>query len=161
MLVTSAFCWFFIHLSLRRIPLIKGKTARQTLQEKGLWDKYRKMYPYNPMAKFQAGSESMTNDADVSPEQRWFRLNSSYCLTCVALALRTLYRDLYASECTKSRYTKLRRRKNVVTSSAAPATLKNTKRLIFYALNQAVNLSLVNLSSCVPLVVLLWSDLHR
>ncbi|XP_041801022.1 pepsin A-like [Chelmon rostratus] len=51
---------------LHRIPLIKGKTARQTLQEKGLWDKYRKMYPYNPMAKFQAGSESMTNDADLS-----------------------------------------------------------------------------------------------
>ncbi|XP_070823755.1 pepsin A-like [Chaetodon trifascialis] len=51
---------------LHRIPLIKGKTARQDLQEKGLWDKYRKMYPYNPMAKFVAGSESMTNDADLA-----------------------------------------------------------------------------------------------
>ncbi|XP_076597049.1 pepsin A-like [Chaetodon auriga] len=51
---------------LHRIPLIKGKTARQDLQEKGLWDKYRKLYPYNPMTKFQAGSESMTNDADLS-----------------------------------------------------------------------------------------------
>ncbi|XP_039656929.1 pepsin A-like [Perca fluviatilis] len=52
---------------LHRIPLIKGKTARQALQEKGLWEKYRLMYPYNPMAKFdQSGIESMTNDADLS-----------------------------------------------------------------------------------------------
>uniref|UniRef100_A0A8C4NRN2 pepsin A n=1 Tax=Dicentrarchus labrax TaxID=13489 RepID=A0A8C4NRN2_DICLA len=50
-----------------KIPLIKGKTARQALQEKGLWEEYRKMYPYNPMAKFiQSGTESMTNDADLS-----------------------------------------------------------------------------------------------
>nr|XP_046252697.1 pepsin A-like [Scatophagus argus] len=50
-----------------RIPLIKGKTARQALKEKGLWEKYRKMYPYNPLAKFiQTGTESMTNDADLS-----------------------------------------------------------------------------------------------
>ncbi|TDH10797.1 hypothetical protein EPR50_G00077340 [Perca flavescens] len=52
---------------LHRIPLIKGKTARQALQEKGLWEKYRMMYPYKPMAKFdQSGIESMTNDADLS-----------------------------------------------------------------------------------------------
>uniref|UniRef100_A0A8C9XS79 pepsin A n=1 Tax=Sander lucioperca TaxID=283035 RepID=A0A8C9XS79_SANLU len=52
---------------LHRIPLIKGKTARQDLQEKGLWEKYRELYPYNPMAKFdQSGTESMTNDADMS-----------------------------------------------------------------------------------------------
>ncbi|KAM3872494.1 pepsin A-like [Diretmus argenteus] len=50
-----------------RVPLIKGKTARQTLQEKGLWEEYRTKYPYNPMAKFyQRGTESMTNDADMS-----------------------------------------------------------------------------------------------
>ncbi|XP_068453350.1 pepsin A-like [Clinocottus analis] len=50
-----------------KIPLIKGKTARQDLQEKGLWEEYRKQYPYNPMAKFfQGGSEAMTNDADLS-----------------------------------------------------------------------------------------------
>ncbi|XP_034446257.1 pepsin A-like [Hippoglossus hippoglossus] len=52
---------------LHRIPLIKGKTARQDLQEKGLWEEYRKQHPYNPMAKFiQSGTESMTNDADLS-----------------------------------------------------------------------------------------------
>ncbi|KAK5925765.1 hypothetical protein CgunFtcFv8_021397 [Champsocephalus gunnari] len=50
-----------------RIPLIKGKTAREALQEKGIWEEYRKEHPYNPMAKFyQSGTESMTNDADLS-----------------------------------------------------------------------------------------------
>ncbi|XP_071332155.1 pepsin A-like [Trachinotus anak] len=52
---------------LHKMPLIKGKTARQALQEKGLWDEYRKEHPYNPMAKFiQTGAEPMTNDADLS-----------------------------------------------------------------------------------------------
>ncbi|KAM9856034.1 pepsin A-like [Aulostomus maculatus] len=50
-----------------RVPLIKGKTAREALMEKGLWEEYRKMYPYNPMVKFvQGGTEAMTNDADLS-----------------------------------------------------------------------------------------------
>uniref|UniRef100_A0A3Q3KGC1 pepsin A n=1 Tax=Monopterus albus TaxID=43700 RepID=A0A3Q3KGC1_MONAL len=56
-----------IYSSVCRVPLIKGKTARQTLHEKGLWEEYRKMHPYNPMAKFhQYGVEPMTNDADLS-----------------------------------------------------------------------------------------------
>ncbi|XP_062396466.1 pepsin A-like [Sardina pilchardus] len=54
-----------------RVPLIRGKTARQTLQEKGLWEEYRKKFPYQPMVKFQHtlrlnGVETMTNDADIS-----------------------------------------------------------------------------------------------
>ncbi|KAL6458910.1 hypothetical protein MHYP_G00323820 [Metynnis hypsauchen] len=50
-----------------RVPLIKGKTARQRLQEKGLWDTYRRSHPYTPWTKFvQNGQESMTNDADLS-----------------------------------------------------------------------------------------------
>uniref|UniRef100_A0A3Q0R5Q3 pepsin A n=1 Tax=Amphilophus citrinellus TaxID=61819 RepID=A0A3Q0R5Q3_AMPCI len=50
-----------------RMPLIKGKSARQNLKEKGLWEEYRKKYPYNPAAKFDtSGTESMTNDADLS-----------------------------------------------------------------------------------------------
>ncbi|XP_017338171.1 pepsin A [Ictalurus punctatus] len=52
------------------VPLIKGKSARDALEEKGLWEKYRKMYPYNPMVKFTqsyaVGYESMTNDADLA-----------------------------------------------------------------------------------------------
>uniref|UniRef100_A0A3P8TSX7 pepsin A n=1 Tax=Amphiprion percula TaxID=161767 RepID=A0A3P8TSX7_AMPPE len=52
---------------LHKMPLIKGKTARQTLKEKGLWEEYRKKHPYSPMVKFlQTGTESMTNDADLS-----------------------------------------------------------------------------------------------
>lgn len=53
-----------------RVPLKKGKTARQRLQEQGLWEDYRLKHPYNPMAKFDdrfaVGKEAMTNDADVS-----------------------------------------------------------------------------------------------
>ncbi|XP_028266295.1 pepsin A-like [Parambassis ranga] len=52
---------------LHKIPLIKGKTARESLKEKGIWEKFRKEHPYNPMVKFdQTGSEPMTNDADLS-----------------------------------------------------------------------------------------------
>uniref|UniRef100_A0A4W6CGJ8 pepsin A n=2 Tax=Lates calcarifer TaxID=8187 RepID=A0A4W6CGJ8_LATCA len=52
---------------IHRMPLIKGKTARQALQEQGLWEEYRKKHPYNPMVKFtQTGTEPMTNDADLS-----------------------------------------------------------------------------------------------
>lgn len=53
-----------------RVPLIKGKSAREALEEKGLWEQYKKMYPFNPMAKYTqsyaVGYESMTNDADVN-----------------------------------------------------------------------------------------------
>ena len=54
-----------------RISLIKGKTARETLMEKGIWEETRQKYPYNPMAKFiQTGAdEAMTNDADVRQSQ--------------------------------------------------------------------------------------------
>ncbi|CAB1351845.1 unnamed protein product [Coregonus sp. 'balchen'] len=50
-----------------KISLIKGKTARETLMEKGIWEETRLKFPYNPMAKFyQTGDEAMTNDADLS-----------------------------------------------------------------------------------------------
>ncbi|KAJ8017202.1 hypothetical protein DPEC_G00015360 [Dallia pectoralis] len=51
-----------------KISLIKGKTARETLMEKGLWEEVSKKFPYNPMAKFvqQNGDEGMTNDADMA-----------------------------------------------------------------------------------------------
>lgn len=60
----------FLSLITSRVPLEKGKTARETLEELGLWEEYRLKYPYNPMAKFDesfaVGNEQMTNDADVS-----------------------------------------------------------------------------------------------
>ena len=52
------------------MPLVKVKTARDTLEEQGLWEQVRQEYPYNPMAKFDPSlmvtGEQMTNDADVS-----------------------------------------------------------------------------------------------
>uniref|UniRef100_A0A8D0ADM3 pepsin A n=1 Tax=Sander lucioperca TaxID=283035 RepID=A0A8D0ADM3_SANLU len=53
-----------------QVPLEKGKSAREYLEEQGLWDQYRLKYPYNPSAKFDqrfaVGNEAMTNDADLS-----------------------------------------------------------------------------------------------
>lgn len=73
-----------------RVPLEKGKTARELLEEQGLWEEYRLKFPYNPMAKFDnrfaVGTESMTNDADVSiaseRSNRWLDRtlrNGSFC----------------------------------------------------------------------------------
>uniref|UniRef100_A0AAY4BUT4 Peptidase A1 domain-containing protein n=1 Tax=Denticeps clupeoides TaxID=299321 RepID=A0AAY4BUT4_9TELE len=47
-----------------RVPLFKMKTIRETMQEKGLWEEFRKKYPSNPMAKFSSepGTEPMTNN---------------------------------------------------------------------------------------------------
>ncbi|XP_059180981.1 pepsin A-like [Centropristis striata] len=53
-----------------QVPLEKGKTARETLEEQGLWEQYRLKYPYNPMVKFDdrfaVGNQPMTNDADLA-----------------------------------------------------------------------------------------------
>ncbi|KAM3850035.1 pepsin A-like [Diretmus argenteus] len=52
-----------------QIPLEKGMTAREVLEEQGLWEEYREKYPYNPMAKFDESfmsNEPMTNDADLA-----------------------------------------------------------------------------------------------
>lgn len=35
-----------------RIPLKKGKSAKQAMKEKGLYEEYRVKSRYNPMAKF-------------------------------------------------------------------------------------------------------------
>ncbi|XP_062282625.1 pepsin A-like [Scomber scombrus] len=52
---------------LHRMPLIKGKSAREYLEERGTWEQVRQQFPYRPMAKFyQTGTESMTNDADMA-----------------------------------------------------------------------------------------------
>uniref|UniRef100_A0A3Q4HJ46 pepsin A n=1 Tax=Neolamprologus brichardi TaxID=32507 RepID=A0A3Q4HJ46_NEOBR len=60
----------FPMVALSEIPLEKGKSAWEVLQEQGLWEEYRQKYPYNPMAKFDrsfaVGPESLTNDAGLS-----------------------------------------------------------------------------------------------
>lgn len=49
-----------------RIPLIRGKSARQLLEEKGLLEEYRRKFPYSPAAKFEQSEVPMTYDLDVS-----------------------------------------------------------------------------------------------
>ncbi|XP_044022002.1 pepsin A-like isoform X2 [Siniperca chuatsi] len=62
----------FLALSqgLLRIPLMRGKSARQLLEERGLFEEYRKKFPYNPAAKFLPRNEQsavpMTFDPDIT-----------------------------------------------------------------------------------------------
>lgn len=53
-----------------RIPLMRGKSARQLLEERGLFEEYRRLFPHNPAAKFLPRDEQsavpMTYDPDVS-----------------------------------------------------------------------------------------------
>ena len=50
-----------------RMPLIKGKSPRDILEEKGQLEETLQKHPPNPYAKFvQTGIEPMTNDYDVS-----------------------------------------------------------------------------------------------
>ncbi|MBN3292486.1 PEPA protein, partial [Polypterus senegalus] len=56
---------------LHKIPLYKGKTAREALREKGLLEKFMETHPYNPSIKFnsalaQIANEPLTNDYDLS-----------------------------------------------------------------------------------------------
>ena len=57
-------------ICLFRIPLRRGKSARQQLEERGLFEEYRRRFPYNPAAKFLLRTEQsavpMTYDPDVS-----------------------------------------------------------------------------------------------
>ncbi|KAG8007826.1 Pepsin A-5 [Nibea albiflora] len=53
-----------------RVPLTRGKSARQLLQERGLFEEYRRKFPYNPAAKFLPRNEQsvvpMTYDLDLT-----------------------------------------------------------------------------------------------
>ncbi|XP_076028190.1 pepsin A-like [Genypterus blacodes] len=53
-----------------QIPLEKVQTAREALEEQGLWEQVRAQYPFNPMAKFDrsfaVADQPMTNDADLA-----------------------------------------------------------------------------------------------
>ncbi|XP_040889733.1 pepsin A-like [Toxotes jaculatrix] len=55
---------------LLRIPLRRGKSARQLLEERGLFEEYRRKFPYNPAAKFLPRNEEsvvpMTFDPDTT-----------------------------------------------------------------------------------------------
>lgn len=53
-----------------RVPLTRGKTARQVLEEQGLWEEYKQSNPYDPTSRFDerhaAGSVPLTKDSEVS-----------------------------------------------------------------------------------------------
>ncbi|KAL2082362.1 hypothetical protein ACEWY4_022180 [Coilia grayii] len=52
-----------------RVPLIKHKTVRESMEEKGMWEEFRRRFPYRPTSKFDSslfGAEQMTNDADLA-----------------------------------------------------------------------------------------------
>ncbi|XP_041951969.1 pepsin A-like [Alosa sapidissima] len=52
-----------------RVPLVKHKTIREDMEERGAWEDFRRIFPFNPMAKFDqslTGAEQMTNDADLA-----------------------------------------------------------------------------------------------
>ncbi|MGH0160380.1 UNVERIFIED_CONTAM: hypothetical protein FKN15_039304 [Acipenser sinensis] len=56
---------------IHKIPLYKGKSARETLEEQGLLEEYLKTHQYNPTIKFnpvlaQTSDETLTNDMDLS-----------------------------------------------------------------------------------------------
>lgn len=46
--------------------MTRGKTARQILEEQGLWEEYKQNNTYDPMARFDAaGIVPMTKDSEV------------------------------------------------------------------------------------------------
>ncbi|XP_010007840.1 PREDICTED: pepsin A-like [Nestor notabilis] len=56
-----------------RIPLRKGKTLRQSLQEHGLLERYLKQHPYNPAAKY---SKYYSSGVSTEPMQNY--MDNSY-----------------------------------------------------------------------------------
>lgn len=57
-------CSFLVNV---RVPLTRGKTARQILEEQGLWEEYKQNNTYDPMARFDAaGIVPLTKDSEVS-----------------------------------------------------------------------------------------------
>lgn len=46
---------------------MRGKTARQILEEQGQWEEYKQNNSYDPMERFNAtGTVSLTKDSEVS-----------------------------------------------------------------------------------------------
>lgn len=64
-----------------RVPLLKGKSAREVLEEQGLWEEYKVKYPYNPMGKFErsaVGKVPMFNNADVGNREQINMITSDF-----------------------------------------------------------------------------------
>ncbi|XP_034079634.1 pepsin A-like [Gymnodraco acuticeps] len=55
-----------------RIPLKRGKSARQQLDERGLFQEYRKKFPYNPTAKFLPRVEQTVVQLTFDPDTTYY-----------------------------------------------------------------------------------------
>ncbi|KAK5872409.1 hypothetical protein PBY51_013116 [Eleginops maclovinus] len=55
-----------------RIPLKRGKSARQQLEERGLFQEYRKRFPYNPAAKFLPRVEQSVVPLTFDPDTTYY-----------------------------------------------------------------------------------------
>uniref|UniRef100_A0A667WZG3 pepsin A n=1 Tax=Myripristis murdjan TaxID=586833 RepID=A0A667WZG3_9TELE len=55
-----------------RIPLFRGMSARQVLEEKGLFEEYRRKFPYNPSAKFQPRVDQSLVPITFDPEMTYY-----------------------------------------------------------------------------------------
>ncbi|XP_042359907.1 pepsin A-like [Plectropomus leopardus] len=59
-----------------RVPLMRGKSARQQLEESGLFEEYRRKFPYNPAAKFLPKNEQTVVPLTFDPYTTYFGLIS-------------------------------------------------------------------------------------
>ncbi|KAM9362269.1 pepsin A-like [Symphorus nematophorus] len=55
-----------------RIPLRRGKSARQQLEERGLFEEYRRRFPYNPAAKFLPRTEQSVVPMIYDPDLTYY-----------------------------------------------------------------------------------------
>ncbi|XP_029907485.1 pepsin A-like [Myripristis murdjan] len=55
-----------------KIPLFRGMSARQVLEEKGLFEEYRRKFPYNPSAKFQPRVDQSLVPITFDPEMTYY-----------------------------------------------------------------------------------------
>ncbi|XP_047439329.1 pepsin A-like isoform X2 [Mugil cephalus] len=55
--VLAFLAFLVVSHAIHRIPLIRGKSAKDLLEEKGLFEEYRKKFSYNPSARFLSGSD--------------------------------------------------------------------------------------------------------
>ncbi|XP_035517617.1 pepsin A-like [Morone saxatilis] len=59
---------------LLRIPLMRGKSARQLLEERGQFEEYRRKFPYDPAARFLPRNEQSTVPMTYDPDLTYYGL---------------------------------------------------------------------------------------
>ncbi|XP_030632480.1 pepsin A-like [Chanos chanos] len=59
-----------------KIPLLKGKSVRQTLEERGLWDEHRTKFSYDPTTKFNNRLDTEKEPLTYAPLQTYYGIVS-------------------------------------------------------------------------------------